>query len=163
MNGIFNKRCDKLAFYGVKSGSDEVFTKMQGFTALSVSKNPKTYKRRYVDEPYEQTDVVGYAPEISYAFDRFTGNSVHDDIVKITDGELTGQECIRSIIIVDLTAPGGGGYPAIKRDFAVIPSSEGGEGEVYSYTGKLMVKGEMVVGTAEISDNICTFTANETV
>lgn len=158
MNGIFNRRCDKLAFYGVKTANGETFTKMQGFTALSINKNPKTYKRRYVDEPYEQNDVVGYTPEVSYTFDRFTGNAVHDDIVKITDGEMTGDDAVRSIILVDMTAPSGSSYPAIKREFAVIPDSEGGDSEVYSYSGTFKVKGEIIVGTAVITDNTCTFT-----
>ena len=158
MNGIFNRRCDKLAFYGVKTANGETFTKMQGFTALSINKNPKTYKRRYVDEPYEQNDVVGYTPEVSYTFDRFTGNAVHDDIVKITDGEMTGDDAFRSIILVDMTAPSGSSYPAIKREFAVISDSEGGDSEVYSYSGTFKVKGEIIVGTAVITDNTCTFT-----
>lgn len=159
MNGIFNRRCDKLAFYGVKDSGNETFTKMQGFTALSVSKNPKTYKRRYVDEPFEQNDVVGYTPEISYTFDRFTGNPVHDDIVKITDGELTGDDAVRTIILVDMTSPqDGNSYAAIKREFSVIPDSEGGDSEVYSYSGSFKVKGEIVAGSAVITGNNCEFT-----
>ena len=96
---------------------------------------------------------MGYTPEVSYTFDRFTGNAVHDDIVKITDGEMTGDDAVRSIILVDMTAPSGSSYPAIKREFAVIPDSEGGDSEVYSYSGTFKVKGEIIVGTAVITDN----------
>ena len=158
MTGTFTKRCDKLAFYGVMSGSETVFHKMQGFTSIVTNKNPQTYTRRYVDEPFEQSDVVGYSPSIAYTFDRFAGNAVHDDIIAISDRELTGDDAVRSIIIVDLAAPSGNGYPAVKRDFAIIPDSEGSDTDAYTYTGTMKVKSEMTSGIAVISDNICTFT-----
>lgn len=158
MTGTFTKRCDKLAFYGVKSGNETVFHKMQGFTSVVTSKNPQTYTRRYVDEPFEQSDVVGYSPSIAYTFDRFAGNPVHDDIVAVSDLELTGDEAVREIVIVDLAAPSDSGYPAVKRDFAIIPDSEGNDTDAYTYTGTMKVKSEMVAGIANIDGDICTFT-----
>ena len=157
LTGSFTKRSDKLAFYGVKTDSSTVFHKMQGFTSIVTNKNPQTYTRRYVDEPFEQSDVVGYSPSLSYTFDRFAGNAVHDDIIKISDSELTGDGAVRSVIIVDLASPDGDGYSAIKSDFAVIPDSEGNDTDAYTYTGTMKVKGEMIAGTAVITDNTCTF------
>ena len=158
MKGTFTRRCDKLAFYGVETSGSTVYYKMQGFTSISTSKNPKTYTRRYVDEPFEQSDVVGYSPSVAYSFDRFAGNPVHDDIVKISDNELTGNEAVRSIIIVDLATKNGEGYHAVKRDFSVIPDSEGEDDEAYTYSGTMKVKGEKAFGTAIISDDTCVFT-----
>ena len=58
MKKIF-KRCDKLAFYGVKSEDGEVtYKRMTGFTEITTSKEPKEYKRQYVDEEFETSDVV---------------------------------------------------------------------------------------------------------
>lgn len=158
MTGTFTKRCEKLAFYGVSTESGIVYHKMQGFTSIVTNKNPHTYTRRYVDEPFEQSDVVGYSPSVSYTFDRFAGNAVHDDIIAISDRELTGDEAIRSIVVVDLAAPSDNGYPAVKREFAVIPDSEGNDADAYTYSGTMKVKGEMISGTAVIDGNICTFT-----
>lgn len=158
MTGTFTKRCDKLAFYGVETDSGVTYYKMQGFTSIATSKNPQTYTRRYVDEPFEQSDVVGYSPSIAYTFDRFAGNPVHDDIVRISDSELTGDDAVRSIVIVDLASPSGSGYSAIKRDFSIIPDSEGEDTDAYTYSGSMKVKGEIVAGTAVITGEKCTFT-----
>ena len=63
------KRCEKLAFMEVTEGSSTVYKRMTGFTELSVSKNPKEYTRKYVDEFSERNAVVGYSPSISYKMD----------------------------------------------------------------------------------------------
>lgn len=144
--GTLKKRSDVLAFYGVPSeggGKSVTYHRMRGFTEGSTSKNPKEYARQYIDEESEQTDVVGYSPSISYNFDAYAGNEVHADIVRIANNELTGSDAIRSIIIVDKTMPGAseGTYKAIKRDYAVIPDSEGDGTDAYTYSGNLKAKG----------------------
>lgn len=48
-----------LAFYGVPGTNDAVtYHRMKKFTQFSHSKNPIEYSRQYVDEPFQQTDVV---------------------------------------------------------------------------------------------------------
>ncbi len=158
MTGTFTKRCDKLAFYGVESEGSVVFKKMQGFTSIVTSKNPKTYTRRYVDEEFEQSDIVGYSTKVDYSFDRYAGNSVHDDIVAITDGEKTGDDAVRQIVIADLASESDGSYKAIMREFSVIPESEGSSNDAYTYSGSFKVKGDIVYGTASIEGDVCTFT-----
>ncbi|MDE6502057.1 MAG: hypothetical protein K2L10_08240 [Ruminococcus sp.] len=59
-------RPKKLEFWQLPNGS---FQRMEGFTDLGYSQNPKEYSRQYVDEEFERTDIVGYAPSISYSFD----------------------------------------------------------------------------------------------
>ncbi|MBR5613889.1 MAG: hypothetical protein IKW64_01120 [Clostridia bacterium] len=152
------KRCKKLAFYGVPEGSsgEYVFYRMKGFDEIVTSKNPREYSRQYVDEEFEQTDVVGYNPSISFGFDRFSQNAVHDDIISIFNEEKVGAEAVRPIIMVDLESEE---KTAIKREFSVVAESEGSGVDLYKYSGSFRVKGEKVVGKAESSDDwqTCTF------
>lgn len=159
------KRNDKVAFFGVVSDENVTFHRMTGFTDLSTSKNPAEYSRQYVDESFETTDVIGYSPSMSYNFDQFTENPVHEDIVSISDNEMIGEAAVRSILVVDFTKEGTaeGTFKARKRDFAVIPDSEGDGTEAFTYSGTFKVKGETVVGTATSTDGwqTCTFTEDE--
>ena len=50
---------------------------------------------------------------------------------------------------------------AYKREYTVIPSSEGDNINVYTYSGTLKVKGEKVKGTATSSDDWQTVTFSE--
>ena len=144
MSNTLVKRSDKVAFYGIKAAEGDTYTyhRMQGFTDMSTSKNPIEYSRQYVDEDFEQADVVGYSPSIAYGFDQFAGNAVHEDIAKISDDELLGSAAIRPIVLVDLTKASG--VNAVKRDFAVIPDSEGDSTDAYTYSGNLKVKGDKI-------------------
>ena len=154
-----------LAFMGVRetttSGGTTVTTttyyRMTKFTQLSTSKNPIEYGRQYVDEPFTVTDVMGYSPSISYAFDKHTDIPVHNDLVKITNDELLGDDAVRSIIVVNTET-----NEAVKRDYAVIPNTEGDNINVYTYSGTFKVKGELIKGTAATSDNYQTITFTET-
>lgn len=152
MKSLF-KRCDKLAFYGVpQEDGTVIFKRMTGFTEIKASKNPKEYKRQYVDEEFEKSDVVGYSPQISYSFDRFSGNEVHEDIVKITDDELLGIEAVRTIVMVDMKGEDAS-KKAISRDFSVIPDSEGGETDAYTYSGSFKANSVKTSGTATSTDD----------
>lgn len=151
------KRNEKLAFYGI----DDKFVRMRGFTDFSMSKNPTEYSRKYVDEESERNDVVGYNPSISFAFDRFSGDTVHEDMVAIADNESIGSDAVRSIVIVDLSEKSGEAYAAKKRDFSVIPDSEGNDSDTYTYSGSLKANGKVISGSATSSDGwqTITFTA----
>lgn len=158
------KRSAKLAFYGVTSGETTTYRRMKGFTELSVSKNPIEYSTQYVDMDFEQTDIVGYSPSISFGFDLHTGDAVHEDISRIFDREMIGDAAVRSIVIVDLSATAtGASYPARLRSYTVVPSDEGSNLDRYDYSGTFKVKSEFTEGTATTSDEwqTCTFTANE--
>ena len=142
----------KKAFYGVPSADGEVtFTRMKYFTDLSISKNPIEYSRRYVDEKTERSDVVGYAPSISYSFDEYSDDLVLADIVSISDGEMVGTDTHRDIILVDFSKEVSGGYSAVKRTFSIIPDSEGDSTDAYTYSGNLKSVGEIVKGVAKIA------------
>ena len=155
------KRCQKLAFYGVTVNDEVVYHRMSGFTAFSKKSQPKEYKRQYIDEEFERNDIVGYSASFSYEFDRFDGNPVHDDMAMIADKELTGTDAARSVIVVDLTQEEDGEFMAIKREFAVIPDSEGGSVEAYTYSGSLKASGDKVFGRATSEDDWQTITFSQ--
>ncbi len=161
MNKIV-KRSDKLAFFGVTDAQGAVtYHRMKGFNEIATQKGPIEYSRQYVDQEFEQSDVVGYSPSISYSFDQFEDNAVHGDLVQIAEHELVGSKAVRSIVMVDLSrVDAEGGCPAVKRDFAVICESEGDSMDAYTYSGALKVKGEKVFGTATSADDweTCSFT-----
>lgn len=169
MNGTLVQRSDKVAFMGVpdSAGSNFVYHRMQGFTEMTKSLNPKEYSRQYVDEIFEQTDVVGYTPNFAYAFDMYKGNAIHDDLAKLADTEALGTAAVRPIIIVDMTKPVEGAFEAVKRDFSIIPDSEGNGFDAYGYSGNMRVKGSRVEGKAVDASTgdedwlQITFTANE--
>lgn len=136
-------RDKKVAFMGCKGeGSVITYNRMKNFTSMSKSSNPNEYSRKYVDEDGEVTDVTGYSPSYGYAFDQYEGNPVHTEIIAITDGELVGDDAVRSIVVVDFTQPGKteGTFKAIKRDFAVIPDSDGDDENTYTYSGNMKSK-----------------------
>jgi hypothetical protein len=153
------KRSDKVAFYGL-SGS---IVRMTGFTSFSKSSNPKEYTRQYVDEASEQTDLVGFSPSFSYAFDQYSNNLVHADIVDITDNEKLGDDATRYIYVVDFTNEiSSGVYACKKRLYAVIPDAEGDSTDAYTYSGNLKNKGEIIAGAASSGDDFQTITFTAT-
>ena len=146
------KRSDKKAFYGIPGENETVFSRMKHFTELSISKNPKEYSRKYVDEDQERTDVVGYSPSMSYSFDDFAGDPVLEDIVAITNNETLGTDAQREIIQVDFSKPvADGKYEAVKRTFSVIANNEGSGTDNYTYSGTFKCVGSKVHGTATIA------------
>ena len=134
---------------------------MRGFTTLSGSKNSIEYSRQYVDEEFETTDVVGFSPSMDFGFDQYTDDAVHEEMVEILDNEYTGTEARRNIVTVDFSQPvQGGGYKAVKREYAIIGDSEGDSMDAYTYSGTFKSTGKRITGTATLnSDNsVATFT-----
>lgn len=149
------KRCQRVAFMNTNTTkSAPKYDRMTKFSSLSNSKNPKEYSRQYVDQEFEESDVVGYAPSISYSFDRHTNTPVHEMIAKIHDGELTGTETLVDIVVIDLFDPVGSAevtYTARKRTWAVIPDADGDGSDALVYTGSFKAKSSVETGTATIS------------
>ena len=155
------KRSDKVSFLGCISEGTETFNRMRGFTTLSGAKNPTEYSRRYVDEEFETTDVTGYSPSLDFGFDQYSGDPVHDEMVKILDGEALGTEARRNIVTVDFSQEAGeGSYKAVKREYAIIGDAEGDSMDAYTYSGTFRSTGKRIVGTATLDDAgaVATFT-----
>lgn len=159
------KRSGKVAFMDVSTTQIPNFLRMRKFTEISKSKNPTEYSRTYVDEDGEVTDVTGYSEEIAYAFDLYSGNLVHEKIVKITDDELTGDEALVKILIVDFSKPVGSGYEARLRTYSTVPDTEGDSTDAYTYSGAFRKNSKMSKGVATLnSDNtVATFTETKVV
>lgn len=156
---MFTPRSSKVAFMEVENGT---FYRMKGFTALSTNRNPKEYTRQYVDEPFETTDVVAISTSMEFTFDQMQNDPVHEKMVDIIDGEKIGDDAVVTIVVVDFTRQGAttGSYKAVKRDFVLIPGTEGDSVDAYTYSGTLRAKGEKVEGEATSTDGwkTCTFT-----
>lgn len=160
MLGKLVGRHEKVAYYGVPdTDGNVVYHRMCGFTKMDTSKNPVEYSRRYIDESFEQTDIVAMSPSIAFAFDRYSGNPVHDDIVNISDNEILGTGAVRSIVLVDVSAADNeGSCPAVMRDFSVMVETEGNSTDAYTLSGTMSTKGEKVFGTAALSQDAMTLT-----
>ena len=162
------KRNRKVAFLGVLNGETVAYQRMQHFTEMGKSSNPDEYSRKYVDEDGEVTDITGYAPSISYAFDQYEGNKVHQELITITDGEIVGTDAVRTILLVDFTRAGKteGSYIAIKRDYAVVPDSDGDDENTYTYSGSFKSQGgkeEVEVTSNDDFKETCTIVTPEVV
>ena len=154
-------RTGKVAFYLVPGNS--AYTRMEGFTSLSTSKNPTEYERQYVDEDFKRTDITGYNTAVAYALDRYKKHPVTDDIINIHENELLGQDAVRSIINVDMTTAqlGGNGIWSASgkmRDYAVIPDADGDTTDCMTYSGNFKTRGEMEDVTVSSTDDFQTIT-----
>lgn len=161
-----DKKVAFLGCYGEQgvSAGTETFNRMTKFTEMNNSKNAKEYTRKYVDEEDDVTDVTGYAPSTSYAFDLYAGNKVHEELINIHDNELRGDEAIRNIIVVDFTKPVDsqeGQYHATKRQYSVIPGGDGSDANTYTYTGTFKTKSALTHIKVQSSDNFQTVTEVE--
>ena len=157
-NGNLVTRPKKLAFYETNRN---IFHRMEGFTDLSYSQNPKEYSRQYVDEEFERTDIVGYAPSISYSFDQYTGNEVLADIVKITENEYIGDLMKRRIVTVDLSGVGDGSGNAKMREYTVIPDTNGDTTDCMTYSGNFKARGVLIDCIATSDDDWQTIEVTE--
>lgn len=159
------KRSDKVSFFGNIDNGTETFNRMRGFTTLSGSKNAIEYTRHYVDEEMETTDVTGYSPSIGFGFDQYKDDLVHDEMVKILDGEKTGTEARRNIVTVDFSQPTNGGYKATKREYSIIGDADGDGTDAYTYSGTFRATGQRITGTATLNSDssVATFTADSSI
>ena len=159
------KRNGKVAYMDISTTSIANFQRMRKFTEISKAKNATEYSRTYVDEDGEVTDVTGYSEEISYAFDLYKGNLVHQKLVDITDNEKTGNDALVRILTVDFSKPVGSGYEARLRTYSVVPDAEGDSTDAYTYSGAFRKNSGFTIGVATISEDglTATFTATQEV
>lgn len=151
----FVRRSERVNFMQT---DEDTYSRMKFFTAMSEEKNPIEYSRQYVDEAYERVDVVGISTGVSFSMDGRTNDEVHKIVIDIFEKEKLGDDASVTILSVDFTkevedVEGGVGYEAKKREFSVIPESEGGDAEVYSYEGSLRAKGTTVKGVAIFAED----------
>lgn len=155
------KRHEKVAFMQDATTVTQ-FNRMRGFTSLSSASNPKEYSRKYVDETFDTTDVVGYSPSKDFALDQLKGDPVHEEVIAIIENEKLGAAAHKKIVVVDMSSPGTteGTFKARARDFVIIGGSHGDNADAYTYSGTMKVVSKLVSGTAATTDDwkTCTFT-----
>lgn len=149
-------RSRKVSFMEVEDGKYE---RMTGFTSLVTNKNPEEYSRKYVDEDFETTDIIGMSTAVDYEFDQMKNNNVHNKLIEIADEELLGIDAVVTIAMVDLSQDGTEtSAPVAIRNFVVVPESDGDGTEAYTYSGAFRVHGERIKGTATSDDGWKTIT-----
>lgn len=138
-----------------ENGGTAVIHRMKGFTSLSTAKNPKEYNRQYVDEVFEQTDVVGISSSMDFGFDQYKGDPVHDYLVDLIDNEAIGTDAVVTLYLVDFTRPGktDGAYVCTRKQWSLIPSGEGDSTDAYTYSGTFRTKSSRTMGEAKVSND----------
>ena len=157
-SAVYN-RADKVNFMGLTLEAT-TFHRMMGFTENGNTLNSTVYERRYVDEKSARKTVTGYSKEVGYTLDRYTNNDVHDLIAEVH--ELEETDVVVPIVTVDFNQPGtnSGTYYATKRNYSIIPDSDGDGTDAYQYSGTFGANGEITEGLATVAADgkTCTFT-----
>lgn len=137
------KRSEKLAFLEVKLGDKATgYCRLEGFTTQTFNANSEEYERQYVDEDTKRTDVKAYSESVNYNFDYYLHHPALEEIVKITENELTGTDAVRNILTVDMTSnTSNGQYEATLRAYAIVPSSNGDSTDCMTYSGDFKSRG----------------------
>ena len=154
------KRSEKVAYMEVVDETSRVYKRMTGFTEFAISKNPKEYSRKYVDEDLERSEVVAYSTSISYKFDLEKGNLIHEFLISVADNELVGEDAECSIVVVDFSKQQSStdDVTANMRRFTVIPQNEGDDSDTYTVSGSLRAVGDPEFGIVTSTDNWQTVT-----
>ena len=165
MNQELVMRHGIVAYCNVPSGIGGVTTskiyRMKGFTSFGTSRNTEQYTRKYVDEKHQTSDITAYNTSIGYKFDLFEDNPVHQLFADITNNEKIGSEALVDIYVVDFSKPVGSSddeYECAHRKMVLVPSSDGDDANVYTYSGDLRTKGDREVGVATVSADELTIT-----
>lgn len=127
-------------------GTEEYNLVGEGFSSFSEAKNPKEYTRQYVHEKSERSDVVGYAPSISYSADMYSGDPCVERVAKAADEEQVGNAAHVDIVTVNLWE-----NVAYKRTYAIIPDGKGDGVEALIYTGTLKAVGGSTKGSFDVA------------
>lgn len=114
----------------------------EGFTEFTENKNPKEYARQYINEAAERTDLVGFAPSVTYAFDVFDADPVQKRLLEISNEELIGADAQVTVVTAFLHKAVSGGVEAIRRRYTVCPAKLGSGTEALVASGTLKACGE---------------------
>ena len=153
-------RSKKIPFLATEFSSDgkgSKFARMTNFTEFNVSKNPKEHSSKYIDEDFERSEIVAYATSANYKFDYEPDTVVHQKLAQVADEELTGDAAKVTIAIVDMLngseVASGNVYPCRVREFSAVPSSEGDDSDIYTYSGTFKAVGATTLGYMQINED----------
>lgn len=120
----------------------------EGFTDFTENKNPKEYSRQYIHELSERTDIVGFSPSVTYAFDVFDADIVQAALMEITLSEAIGDAAAVTVVTAFLHRPTPDGrIEAVRREYTVCPAKLGAGTEALICSGTLKARGDACRGT----------------
>ena len=117
----------------------------EGFTDFTENKNPKEYSRQYIHERAERTDLVGFAPSVTYAFDVFDADAVQAALMEIMLSEAVGDAAAVTVVTAFLhkkSGEEGNRVEAIRREYTVCPAKLGTGTEALICSGTLKARGD---------------------
>ena len=130
-----------------------------GFTDFTENKNPREYSRQYIHESAERTDLVGFAPSVTYAFDVYDADAVQGALLEIMLSEATGDAAAVDVVTAFLHKTSGGTkVEAVKRSYTVCPAKLGAGTDALVCSGTLKARGDAVRG--EFDTSTLLFTEN---
>lgn len=119
----------------------------EGFTDFTENKNPVEYSRHYIHEATERTDIVGFAPSVTYAFDILDADEVQAALMEITVSESIGDAAVVTVVTAFLYNRDDDGYAhAVRREYTVCPGKMGQGTEALICTGTLKSRGDADYG-----------------
>ncbi|MDM0716519.1 hypothetical protein QTH85_14765 [Clostridium perfringens] len=124
-----------------------------GFTDINESPNAKTNKKQYVNDKSPTSSIVSYESEFPYETDQIRDEKAIDFICDIGELHKTGSESETEYIRVDLDKPGTADNTFRARKFNVavqVDDLNAKDGEMTA-KGKLLTRGDLVVGTFNIT------------
>ena len=123
-----------------------------GFTEFTENKNPREYSRQYIHEAAERTDVIGFAPSVTYAFDVFEADAVQAALMDIMLSEATGDAAVVTVVTAFLhRKTEGGRVEAIRREYTVCPAKLGAGTEALICSGTLKARSDGKRGTFDVA------------
>ena len=124
----------------------------EGFTDFTENKNPKEYSRQYIHESAERTDLVGFAPSVTYAFDVFDADAVQAALMEIMLSEAVGDAAAVTVVTAFLhKKTEGNRVEAIKREYTVCPAKLGTGTDALICSGTLKARGDAQRGTFDVT------------
>ncbi len=118
-----------------------------GFTDFTENKNPREYSRQYIHESAERTDLVGFAPSVTYAFDVYDADEVQGALMEIMLSEATGDAAAVDVVTAFLhRKTAGDSVEAVRRSYTVCPAKLGAGTDALICSGTLKARGDAVRG-----------------
>ena len=119
-----------------------------GFTDFTENRNPKEYSRQYIHESAERTDLVGFAPSVTYAFDVYDADAVQEALLEIMLSEAVGDAAAVEVVTAFLhKTVEGSCVDAVKRSYTVCPAKLGAGTDALICSGTLKARGDGVRGS----------------
>ncbi|MEA4999301.1 MAG: hypothetical protein VB087_07950 [Candidatus Limiplasma sp.] len=148
-------------YYGTGSTPTYAYIN-RGFLKLSEENSPQIDKTVFVGDINTSPTVTGYENKWGYEAQYISGNEIIDDLVQIAREQLTGDDCERWLVDVDLSQPVSGtpgSYYARRAKIAVEATPPAGDPKtITKLSGNFHQIGDLTIGTFAVETK--TFTAD---